>query len=174
MTGLAVPSGVATAVATVLAGRGVLSYPEVATAAVAGGWIGDSMGYWIGRRWGRKRLPSEGTVGTRVDRALAAADRFLGRHPIYSVTLARLVPFVRTIMPLGAGWSGLLWPRFLLYEAPGLLAWAAMYMTVGYLGGESWRVATELVGVGWTVVFLVSGVVLWVLQRRRAAAPVEE
>lgn len=170
MTGLAVPSGVATSVATVLAGRGVLSYSDVALAAVVGGWVGDSLGYWLGRRWGRGLLPKEGRLGLSVGRALRLADRFLGRHPVYSVTMARLVPFVRTVMPLGAGWSGISWPRFLVYEAPGVLAWAAMYMAAGYLAGASWRLVTGLVGAGWAVVFLVTGVVLWLLQRRRNEA----
>lgn len=171
MTGLVVPSGVATSVATVLAGQGVLSYGEVAVAAVSGGWLGDSLGYWIGRRWGDSLLPARGRLARPVRRAHAASSRFFGRHPLYSVTVARLVSFVRTLMPLGAGSSGLAWPRFLAYEAPGVTLWAAMYMAVGLLAAESWRVATRLVGVGWTIVFVVVGLVMWLLHRRRDPSP---
>ena len=165
----AVPSGVATSVATVLAGQGVLSYGEVALAAVAGGWTGDGVGYWIGRLWGNKLVPSGGRLGAAVTRARDRAERFFGRHPFYSVTVARLVSFVRTLMPLGAGSSGLSYRRYLVYELPGLLGWAAMYMAAGALAGESWELATSLLGVGWVVVFLVAGVVLWAVHRRRAA-----
>ncbi|MGD2068645.1 MAG: DedA family protein [Gemmatimonadota bacterium] len=169
MTGLVVPSGVATSVATVLAGQGVLSYAEVAAAAVSGGWLGDSVGYWIGRRWGDALLPTRGRLARPVRRAHAASSRFFGRHPLYSVTVARLVSFVRTLMPLGAGSSGLAWPRFLAYEAPGVALWAVMYMAVGVLAAESWRVATRLVGVGWTIVFAGVGLGMWLVQRRRSA-----
>ena len=168
VTGLVVPSGVATAVATVLAGQGVLGYGEVAVAAACGGWVGDSVGYWIGRRWGDSLVPSGGRLGAAATRAHRAANAFFGRHPFFSVTVARWVSFVRTVMPLGAGSSGISWRRYLVYEAGGVLGWTAMYRGAGYLAGESWQLVTRALGVGWAVVFAVAGVVLWVTQRHRA------
>lgn len=170
VTGLVVPSGVATSIATVLAGQGILDYPDVALAALAGGWCGDSVGYWIGRRWGERLIPTEGRLGRRVRDAYDRAAPWLGRHPVYSVTVARLVSFVRTVMPLGAGASGIAYPRFLAFEAVGVTAWVAMYMAAGALAGEGWQRATSLLGAGWLVVFAVAGVILWRRRSRRRVA----
>jgi membrane protein DedA with SNARE-associated domain len=167
VTGLVVPSGVATSVATVLAGQGVLSYQEVGLAAVCGAWAGDSIGYWVGRRWGLRLLPSRGRFGAAVRRAHERSSRFFGRHPFYSVTVARLVSFVRTLMPMGAGSSGLSYRRYLTFELPGVITWAAMYMAAGALAGESWEKVTQLMGAGWVVIFAAAGLALWVLHRRR-------
>lgn len=168
VTGLVVPSGVATSVGTVLAGEGVLAYPEVAVAALAGGWLGDSLGFWIGRRWGEPLVAGTGWIGRSLRRGQRASEPFFGRHPLFSVSLARLVSFVRTVMPMAAGMSRLPYRHFLLYEALGLTAWVAAYMSIGAVAGESWRMATSAVGLGWTLIFLMVGVVLWVRVRRRA------
>lgn len=170
VTGLVVPSGVATSVATVLAGQGVLDYPSVAVAALAGGWCGDSIGYWVGRRWGERLIPTEGRLGARVREAYDRAAPWLGRHPVYSVTVARLVSFVRTVMPLGAGASGITYPRFLAFEAVGVTLWVAMYMAAGAIAGEAWERATSLLGVAWLVVFAAAGLVLWYRRRRTGRA----
>jgi len=174
VTGLVVPSGVATSVGTVLALEGALALPEVVLAALAGGWIGDSLGFWIGRAGGRRVLAGEGRVARMISARQSNVSRFLGRHPVYSVTVARLVSFVRTIMPMAAGMSHLPYSRFLGYEAVGLVGWAALYVGIGYVSRGSWRLATQLVGVGGAVAFIGAGAALWwVLRRRATGAPVD-
>jgi undecaprenyl-diphosphatase len=167
VTGLVVPSGVATSVGTVLAIEGALALPAVALAAAAGGWTGDSLGFWIGRAGGERVLRGQGRFSRVIARRHATVSRFFGRHPVYSVSLARLVSFVRTVMPMAAGMSGLPYHRFLRYEAVGLAGWVALYMGVGALSRGSWRLATQLVGVGGTVTFGVVGVALWWVLRHR-------
>lgn len=170
VTGLVVPSGLATSAATVLALEGVLPLPAVAVVAAAGGWCGDVIGYWVGRL-GRARIEASSRPWARSLRGGdVRAARFFGRHPAFSVSLARLVSFVRTLMPMAAGMSGMGQRRFLLYEAPGLAGWLAIYVGIGVLAEESWEAATRVVGLGWTVVFVVVGLVLWFGRARKRAA----
>lgn len=170
VTGLVVPSGLATSVATVLALEGTLSLPAVAVAAGAGGAVGDSLGYWIGRRVGPRLFAGQGRLVRVAGRRHADLAGFFGRHPIYSVTVARLVSFVRTLMPVAAGMSGISYRRYLPYEVVGLVGWVALYVAIGVLAGESWRVATRIVGVGGATVFVAVGLGLWLVVRRREAA----
>lgn len=168
VTGLVVPSGVATSVGTVLALEGRLELPPVIAAALAGGALGDALGFWIGRLAGPRILRGPSRFSRAVARRHAAVEHVFGRHPVYSVTVARLVSFVRTLMPMAAGMSGLSFARYLPYELVGLVGWATIYVTIGAVAGESWRAVTELVGVGGSVAFLAAGLVLWRLLRRRA------
>lgn len=174
VTGLVVPSGVATSVATVLALQGRLELVPVVAAAIAGGAIGDSLGFWIGRGLGPRFLAGESKLARLAATRHAEASRFFGRHPAYSVTVARLISFVRTLMPMAAGMSGLSYRRYVPFELLGLIGWAILYVSIGALAGESWEAATRLVGIGGAIAFALAGLVLWIVWRRRRARRVPD
>jgi membrane protein DedA with SNARE-associated domain len=165
--GLVVPAGVAISVGTVLALAGTLELPLVVGAALAGGALGDSAGYWIGRVTGERVLAGRGPWARAVRRHQDDLGRFFGRHPAYSVSVARLVSFVRTVMPTVAGMTGIRYPRFLAYELLGLAGCVALYVVIGILAEESWQRATQLVGLGGAVAFAIAGTFLWMAFRRR-------
>jgi undecaprenyl-diphosphatase len=167
VTGLIVPSGLATSAATALALEGNLPLAPIVVAAGAGGALGDSIGFLIGRAWGRHVL----SPGSRWSRMLgdrrAVVDEVFGKHPAFSVTVARLISFVRTVMPMAAGMSGLEYRRYLPYEIAGVVGWCLMYVGIGVLARESWELATQVVGVGGTVVFGVAALMGWRVLRAR-------
>lgn len=171
VTGLVVPSGAAAAFAAAVVFDGPEGWLLIGVAIAVGGWIGDWLGYGIGRAAGPGLVEGEGWVGGLFRRHQEAAGRFLGRQPFYSVTVARLVSFVRTLMPMSAGMSGVHPGTFLLYELPGVILWAVLYVGIGALAGESWQLVSSLVGLGWLVLFGLVGLVLWVRSRRRRSAP---
>ena len=170
VTGLVVPSGVATSAATVLALQGQVALAPFVAAALAGGAVGDSVGFFVGRAWGARVLRGDG-AWARLVRRHEEVMRFFGRHPVYSVPVARLVSFVRTLMPMAAGMSGLSYRRYLPFELVGLVGWALLYVTIGFAARESWLLATRLVGWGGTVIFVaIALVALRLVRRRRPAA----
>ena len=170
VTGLVVPSGTAAAFAAAVAADGPPEWIPIVVAITAGGWIGDWVGYAIGRAAGPGLVEGEGWVGRLFRRHQEVAGRFLGRHPFYSVTVARLVSFVRTLMPMSAGMSGVGPFTFLVYELPGVVLWAVLYVGIGALAGESWQMVSSLVGAGWLALFGLAGLILWWRARRGAGA----
>lgn len=170
VTGVVVPSGLATSFAVALTVQGHSSLPEVAVASLGGGFLGDALGYWIGRRGGEALRERSGFVGSALRRYDRRGGRFVSGHPLFSVTGARLVAFVRTVMPVATGMSRLPFAVYLAFEVPGLLLWFAMYAGIGLLAGESIERAGAVVGGLWLVVFTLAGVTLWLRRRVRAAA----
>ena len=169
ITGLVFPSGVATSVATVLALQGQLDFTNVVLAAGAGGFLGDSVGYGIGWGMGQRIEEGSGRLARQFRHQHHRLSWFYGRHPLFSVTAGRMVSFVRTLMPMAAGMSGLSYPRFLVYEVPGLVGYVALYVSVGFLAGESWEVAVQTLGVGGAALFAAAGLGLWMAVKRRRA-----
>ena len=172
ITGLVVPSGMATSFATALALEGGLGLTPIVVAAGAGGAFGDTLGFWIGRRWGTHLLEGESRIARMTRVRHARLSDFFGRHPVYSVSVGRLISFARTVMPMAAGMSQLSYRTFLAFELVGLMGWLALYVGIGWLAGESWEAAARWVGVGGAAAFAVAGVVLWIVWRaRRGRSP---
>jgi membrane protein DedA with SNARE-associated domain len=138
--GFFVPTGLALSVATAVTLDEGGSLAALAAAAVSGGMLGDSVGYWIGRaghdRWSR----DQSRVSHFVVAARAKTQSWFGGRPLLSITIPRVISFVRTVMPLVAGMSGISYPRFLTWEIPGVMIWCIGYMSVGMAAGQgfSW------------------------------------
>jgi len=173
--GLVVPAGVALSVGAFLGSRGLLDLEEVVLYAGFGGLLGDSVGYWLGRR-GAVRIRSSERALARIGRRY---EGFTARHyrksALVSVTLARTISFIRTLMPTTAGMSGMPYLRFLAFDTLGVLAWLTLYTAAGILAEGSWRVVSTWIGTGWALtVLLVSGGIWGVSRLRRSAATDEE
>ena len=152
ITGLLVPSGVATSIATGIALENGASVFPVAGAALLGGAIGDTVGFWIGRAGRPRWLGGTGRLARRVREVQERSSRYLSGQPFLSISLARVVSFVRTVMPMAAGMSELSYARFLPYELIGLLLWCALYVAMGAGAGQGWM---------WLIRWLDFGALLW-------------
>lgn len=170
LTGLIVPAGLATAMGVALALEETLSMPTVVGAVLAGGALGDSFGYWIGRMTGERFLVGEGRWAHLVRRRSWLLDRWFGRHPAYSVSLARVVSFVRTVMPMAAGMSRIRYARFLVYDLVGVAVCVGLYVAIGALAQESWEAVARALGIGGALTLVSFLVLAWWMVRSRARA----
>lgn len=168
--GLLIPAEATVLLAAFLAERGYFEVEAVLVAAAGGALLGDSCGYVLGRHAGRRvaaRGRFLGRLWSRYESRLAVLFR---RRPSYSVTLARLISFVRTLMPWMAGMTALPYRRFLLYDSAGVLLWATASVGLGYLAGESWQVLTGVVGTTGTLLIVLALLVGLLAARRRRKA----
>ena len=178
--GLLLPIETLIVAAASLCASGHLSAPLVLVTVVTGAIAGDSLGYYIGRRFGpalTRRLI--GHVGITQER-VAQAHRAFERWGMWAVAVARLVPAIRFLVVLLAGDLRLPYKRFLVADVIGVLVWVAIHFTFGYalgatlesLGGEGELVAVFAICLGGTIV---GGLAIrwWTHRRRRPALSVE-
>ncbi|RMH18056.1 MAG: DedA family protein [Gemmatimonadetes bacterium] len=170
LVGLLLPAGPTIVLATVLAVEGNFAWELVALCTALGGFCGDQIGFVLGRRAGRRVLEGKGVFARRARRHRDAAEEIFGRHAIVAVSFARLISFVRTLMPVAAGTSHMTYRRFVAYDLLGVAVWASAHIAVGLAAGESWRRVARLMGVGWAVLFAGAAAVVWWLVKRRLAA----
>ena len=167
VTGLFVPAGAALSFATAFAMEQGGSLPALAAAAVAGGAIGDNVGFWIGRRGRAGWSRGPGRLAHVVRSVRSRTARHFGGQPFLSVTIPRLVSFARTVMPLAAGMSGISYSRYVRHELIGVVLWCALYMTMGVAAGEGWHWAAQLFGLDGATVLVVVLVAAGFVVRRR-------
>lgn len=171
--GLLVPAEATVLVAAFMADVGYFDVRHVLAATLAGGFLGDQIGYALGRFSGHRVAAHQGRLGRMWRRHEARATLLFQRRSIFAVTLARFISFVRTLMPWFAGMTRMSYPRFLVYDIIGVAGWGVASVTAGMLAGRSWQ---ALAGVLGTVSALVVAViiatiaVLGVRARRRSRA----
>jgi membrane-associated protein len=105
--------------------------PLVTLAAI----LGDSTGYWFGRRVGVALFFRKDSRFFRHEHLEAAKD-FYDKHGVLAVVLARFIPIVRTFAPIIAGIVQMRYRIFLFYNVLGALLWAAGVTFLGYYLGE--------------------------------------
>ncbi|MBW3578958.1 MAG: DedA family protein [Actinobacteria bacterium] len=143
--GLVTPGETAMVLGGVLAAEDQVSLVTMAAVAAVAAALGDSTGYWLGRRWGRQLAewePVRARFGERIDRT---AEYFKDRGGS-AVALGRWATVLRTFLPFVAGLSRMPYGRFLLFSVPSALVWAVSFVSLGYVAGRSWRVIQRYAG----------------------------
>ena len=93
-------------------------------------FIGDQVGYVIGRKVGRPYLQRRNTP--RMLRMLARSEKFYERYGWWSVVIARYIPWVRTFVPPIAGTVKMNYYKFLSANALGALLWGVGITLAGF------------------------------------------
>jgi membrane-associated protein len=136
----------------------------LAVAAGVGAFVGDSLTYVVGRRFGPQRLHRITRPGPR--RALERASATLERRGAVVILSARYVPLGRVAVNLTAGATGFPPRRFFGVAAVAATTWAAWSVGVGALAGH-WLEGNPLLGSASGVVMaLLLGLVIDRVARR--------
>ena len=100
-------------------------------------FIGDQVGYVIGRKVGRPYLERKNSP--RMQKMLARSERFYERYGWWSVVIARYIPWVRTFVPPIAGTVKMNYYKFLSANALGALLWGVGITLAGFYSSSiSW------------------------------------
>jgi membrane protein DedA with SNARE-associated domain len=136
--GVPSPGETALVLAAVLASQGKLQIWLVILIGVSSAIIGDNVGYWLGRRFGREVLESpRGPFQHRRRKLIEVGDRFFAKHGPKAVFLARWVAFVRFAAAWLAGINGMRFRDFFLWNALGGITWGVTFGLVGYFAGKT-------------------------------------
>lgn len=119
----------------VVAGAGLLGYPESMLVLLAAGILGDAVNYSIGRSVG----PAIFKKDTRfIKKAhLLKAHAFYERHGGKAIVLARFIPIIRTFAPFVAGIALMQPMKFLFYNVTGCIIWVGSLVSLGYFLGNT-------------------------------------
>jgi membrane-associated protein len=122
--------------AGLLASRGQLDIAILLIILPIAAILGDSVGYWFGKKTGPHIFVRENSLLFRR-KNLLAARLFYERHGGKTIVLARFMPFIRTFAPIVAGAVDMNYRRFLIFNVAGALLWGAGVTAAGYYLGQS-------------------------------------
>jgi membrane-associated protein len=102
---------------------------------IAGSFLGDQLGYWVGRIAGPRvfnRPQSRFFDPANVDKAKA----FFDKYGVLTIIVARFVPVVRAFAPTMAGVTKLNYALFMGLSAIGAILWGSGVTSLGYFLGQ--------------------------------------
>ena len=149
--GLPVPEESVLVAGGYLAWRGVLRLPLVIAAGIVSAAAGDTLGYWIGRRYGRRAIERSGRHVLITPERLDRAQRFVARHGPAAVFVARFLPGLRAWVGPVAGVAGMRYLPFCVANTLGAACFVPLAVLAGYavgygLGGRLERLRGVLGG----------------------------
>jgi membrane-associated protein len=155
LVGLIVPGDTV----VIVAGTAITSPAEywfLILAVIVGSLSGESLGFWIGRKFGPRIEAS--WVGRRIGaKNWKLAERYLAKRGGIAVFVSRFLPVLHALIPLTVGTSAMRYRTFLRWTTPACLIWTFAYVTIGTVAAESYRVlADELHYAG----FIFAGIII--------------
>lgn len=93
-------------------------------------FLGDQVGFLLGRRYGRGYLERRG--GRRTQLAIVKTESFYLKYGWWAVVVARFMPWARVFVPVVAGVGRMNYYKFLSSNVVGALAWGVGITLTGY------------------------------------------
>lgn len=119
---------------------------EVFIIAVIGSVIGDILSFYIGRRFGTTLLSQKGfrflIKKEYIEKTQALVDEHLGK----TLFIGRMSSITRSLAPFIAGSSKARFGRFLVWATFGALLWSFVFIGIGFVFAESFRILGPSIG----------------------------
>ncbi len=161
------PGAIFMTVVGILAGRGLISFYEMILVSSIGAYLGDLIGFWLGRAF-HDKIP-HWPVFRKRQHWLDKGRVFFDKHGGKGVLIGRFFGPIRSTVPMVAGLLRMSWARFIPVALLAAVVWSISYLLPGVLiGAISLQLSTPQV-----TLFLVSAIAVivalwatyWLCQR---------
>jgi membrane-associated protein len=124
-------------------------------------WLGDQVGYTIGRHFGRPYLDKR--QGAIIHGAIVKAEKFYLAWGWWAVVVARFVPMARVLIPVIAGIGKMNYYKFFSANLVGAVVWGMGLSLAGYYATSIPLVkdATYIIAVFVIAASLIAGIRSW-------------
>ncbi len=150
----------------VAAAHGDIDITLLVTIIFMAAFIGDQVGFVLGRKVGRPYLDKR--KSPRVQRMIARSEAFYEKTGWWAVVAARFFPWIRTFVPPIAGISRMDYYRFLSANALGALLWGVGITLSGYYAATiPWvKTSSYAIAAFFIIASIVSGIVNYLRRPR--------
>ena len=150
----------------VAAAHGNVNIVILVTVIFLAAFIGDQVGFVLGRKIGRPYL--ERHNGPRIQKMIERSELFYERTGWWAVVAARFFPWIRTFVPPIAGASKMNYYKFLSANAVGAVLWGAGITLAGYYAASlPWvRTFSYAIAAFFITASIVSGIVNYLRHRQ--------
>ena len=138
----------------------------MATGVGIAAWLGDQVGYTLGRHYGRPYLDKR--KGKWIKKGIEKSEKLFLAWGWWAVVVARFMPWARVFVPVVAGIANMNYYKFFSANLVGALAWGVGLTMAGYYSASIPLVknASYLIAGVFITASLIAGLRIWLLNRR--------
>lgn len=135
LVGFFLPGDSLLVTAGIFASRGDLNIVVLLALLIPATLLGDSLGYFIGRKLGPKLFKKEQSFFFRKDYLIKTKD-FYDKYGGMTIVIARFMPIIRTFAATVAGVGQMKYTKFLAFDIIGGVSWVLSMTFIGYFLGQ--------------------------------------
>jgi len=138
----------------------------MATGVGIAAWLGDQVGFTLGRHYGRPYLDKR--KGKWIRAGIEKSEALFNAWGWWAVVIARFMPWARVFVPVVAGIAKMNYYKFFSANIVGALAWGTGLTLAGYYSASIPEVknASYLIAGIFITASLIAGLRIWLLNRR--------
>jgi undecaprenyl-diphosphatase len=176
--GLIIPGDLILALGGVYASQKKMDLVAVIVVGTLSAIAGESIGFWLGRRFGVRLLRHLPFFGGWLSRVVEESEDYFKRHGGKTVAIGRYATAAGAFIPFTAGAGRMRYPRFLAFDIPAIVVWATGITIFGYYFGRNLKFVDKVLsrfgyGVLALLILIVAGRFLfkkWRERREQGAA----
>ena len=129
-------------------------------------WLGDQVGYTLGRHFGRPYL--EKRRGKWLQSAIEKSEKLYSAWGWWAVVVSRFMPWARVFVPVIAGIAKMNYYKFFSANLVGALAWGVGLTVTGYFAAsnEAVKNVSYIIAGFFILASLIAGVNAWLKNRK--------
>jgi len=138
----------------------------MATGVGIAAWLGDQVGYTLGRHFGRPYLDRR--KGQWLKNAIARSERLYEAWGWWAVVISRFIPWARVFVPPIAGIAKMNYYKFFSANLVGALAWGVGLTVTGYFAAsnEAVKNVSYAIAAFFITASVVAGIRVWLKNRK--------
>ena len=167
------PSEVVLIPAGALVANGKMNFLTTLFASIMGSLFGSFINYFLalflGRRIADKLISRYGKIFFLSKESLEASNNYFKKHGEITTFIARLIPGIRQIISLSAGFSKMNLLKFTIFTLAGAGIWSIFLITVGYFAGQNsnWLEQNSLIITLLTLIIILLTIIFYIKFKQR-------
>ncbi|MFA6251090.1 MAG: DedA family protein [Candidatus Paceibacterota bacterium] len=141
-----IPSGSILMATSAFASIGYFNIYWVIILSIIANILGDNMGYWIARSYGKEVLSRVGFRKILESKTLKMIEDKFNKHPGFIIFASRFEVLSTLSVNLLSGISKTPYKKYFIYESIGSVAQVCMYSLLGYFFADRWETVNTTVG----------------------------